>query len=83
LDKGFNNTALSRDILMHGASYGSEYYAKNWHRVGRSWGCFAVPKPKVHSIINTIKGGNLIFAYAPAKKWQKDSVFLHTAIQST
>lgn len=78
LSKGFNNNAFRRDIVFHGAWYVSEYYAHDWDRIGRSWGCFAVPENEVRPIINTIKDGSLIFAYAPDRKWRDDSPFLQT-----
>lgn len=77
LDKGFNDTALSRDIVMHGASYVSDQMARAYNMIGRSWGCPAVPKPLAAPIINTIKEGSLIFAYYPNNKWLQSSRYLH------
>jgi hypothetical protein len=54
---------------MHGAWYVSEKFVKKYHRLGRSWGCFALNKEKVKKVINTIKNGSLIFAYAKNKTW--------------
>lgn len=64
LEKGINDNANARAIEMHPAKYVSADYAKANGRVGRSWGCFAV-SPKVSSdLINHIKGGSVLFAYA-------------------
>lgn len=83
LDRGFNDKALSRDIVVHGASYVSDQMARSYNMIGRSWGCPAVPQPLAAPIINTIKGGSLIFAYYPDNKWLKSSRYLHCTGQLT
>ena len=64
LEKGYNDNALSRAIVMHGADYCSESVTKTGQRLGRSWGCPAVPMDKSRKIIDTIKGGSVLFIYA-------------------
>jgi hypothetical protein len=76
LDIGYNDNAMSRAIVIHGAPYVSEKAAKG-NRIGRSWGCPAVAKELAKPIINTIKEGDLVFAYYPDKQWIKDSKFLN------
>jgi hypothetical protein len=44
MDKGFNDAAYRRAIVMHGADYVSEEFAAMHKRIGRSWGCPAVPR---------------------------------------
>ncbi len=80
LEFGFNDKAFSRNTVMHGAWYVSEALARKMGRVGRSWGCPAVPLDKVKPIVNTIKDGSLVFAYSNEKKWLKKSQFLHCGI---
>jgi len=76
LDDGFNSNALSRAVVMHGAPYVSDARAKSGF-IGRSWGCPAVPQKLAAPIINTIKGGNLVFAYYPDSKLLKKSKYLN------
>ncbi len=76
LDAGFNDNALSRAIVMHGAPYVSEAIAERLGRLGRSWGCPAVRKEVARVMIDTLKGGALLFAYYPDKKWLKESPML-------
>ncbi len=69
LDKGFNDMAKARDIVVHGGAYVSQAFADAHGRLGRSWGCFALNPTIAHSVINTIKDGTLIFAYYPDHKY--------------
>jgi hypothetical protein len=76
LEKGYNDLAGMRNIVMHGAAYVNEQMAKAG-RIGRSWGCPAVPKQLAAPIINTIKDRTLVFAYYPDQKWLQNSQYLH------
>ena len=76
LDAGFNDKALERAIVMHGAPYVSEKVAKSLGRLGRSWGCPALREPVAHEIIDRIRGNGLLFAYYPDQKWLTSSKFL-------
>ena len=66
LDSGVNDHALARAIVIHGAPYVSEVFAKQIGRLGRSWGCPAVRPEIARTLIDTIKGGTAVFAYGPA-----------------
>lgn len=77
LDKGFNDKAEARHIIMHGAWYVSENYAKRFGRIGRSWGCPVLDKKVIRPVINEIKNGTLFFAYYPNKAWLRTSIYLH------
>lgn len=76
LEKNFNNNALQRDIVIHGAWYVSKNFIKQNGYAGRSWGCFAVSKKMVKPLVNTIKDGGLLFAYYPDHQWIEHSRFL-------
>lgn len=80
LDKGFNDNAISRAIVIHGAPYVSKTFAKKIGRTGRSWGCPAIEKKLVKPIISTIKDGTLVFSFYPDKRWLKSSRFINTQI---
>ena len=64
LEKGINDEARSRAIVVHGADYCSEQVIRSAGRLGRSYGCPALPKELANPIINTIKGGSLLFIYS-------------------
>jgi len=77
LDKGFNNNAFRREIVMHGAWYVSQAFVNEYGRVGRSWGCFALDKTMIRPVTSLIKNGSLLFAYFPEQAWLNDSIYLH------
>ena len=76
LDKGINDKARERAIVMHGAPYVSEAFVRANGRLGRSWGCPAIRKDIAKAMIDRVKGGGLVFAYYPDAKWLKSSKFL-------
>jgi hypothetical protein len=76
MDKGFNDAAYRRAIVMHGADYVSDGFATMHKRIGRSWGCPAVPRDLTQPIINTIKGRNLLFIYYPDQNYLSKSEWL-------
>ncbi|MBC7556373.1 MAG: murein L,D-transpeptidase catalytic domain family protein [Chryseobacterium sp.] len=76
VDKGFNDAALQRSIVMHGADYVSANFATAHKRIGRSWGCPAVSRDLAEPIINTIKGKNCLFIYYPDNNYLKSSEWL-------
>lgn len=82
MDKGYNDAALQRAIVMHGADYVSEDFAATHKRIGRSWGCPAVPRALAAPIINTIKGKNALFIYYPDQKYLSSSEWLKETTNS-
>jgi len=76
LEKGFNDRARARDIVMHSAYYVSETFAHIHGRLGRSWGCFALSPAVAPIIINKIKDGTVLFAYYPDPRWLDHSTYL-------
>ena len=76
LEEGFNDHALWRHIVIHGAWYVTEAFAARYGRLGRSWGCPTLDRSVAEELIDTIKGGSLVFAYYPDETWLSRSRFL-------
>ncbi len=78
LEKGFNDNADDRNIVLHGSKYvGSDYLRYN--RIsGRSFGCPAIPSSQVTTVVNTIKNGSCLFIYHPTKKYLTQSKILNS-----
>lgn len=83
LDRGFNDRARERAIVMHGAWYVSEQLARTSGRVGLSWGCPAVRREVARPIIEALKGGQYLFAYYPDPGWLNASSSLHCPSSAT
>lgn len=75
-EKGINDKALSRAIVMHAAAYANENVVQNGV-LGRSFGCPAVPEKMNKKIIDKIKGGNVMFLYFPDNQYLKKSEILN------
>lgn len=65
LEKGVNDNAYQRAIVIHGAAYVNESYIAAQGYIGRSEGCPAIPLKQAHSIINSISNGTCFFIYRP------------------
>ena len=76
LEGGVNDRAFERAIVIHGASYVSERFAAEHGRLGRSWGCPALPSEVARDVIDRIRGGSAVFAYYPDPSWLRSSAFL-------
>jgi hypothetical protein len=76
LDRGFNDRALERAIVMHGAPYVNPDTVNSLGRLGRSWGCPALRPAIAKQVIDHVKGGSLGFAYYPDQNWLKSSKYL-------
>lgn len=76
LENGFNTNALDRAVVMHGADYVSEDFIRKIGRLGRSFGCPAVPYGIHKDIIETLKNGACLFVFSPNQNYLKKSTFL-------
>lgn len=67
LEKGINNNARERGVVIHSADYVSNSFIKNNKRLGRSQGCPAIPAESLNGIVNTIKNKSCLFIYHPSR----------------
>jgi hypothetical protein len=72
-EKGINDKALQRGIVIHSANYASEAFARQQGYLGRSQGCPAVPEEIHKELIQTIQNGSCLFIYSPATIYSKQS----------
>ena len=77
-EKGINDKALERAIVVHGAEYVNERFAQTNGHLGRSYGCPAVPEKISKKIIDVIKNGSCMFLYHPTKKYITASKILNS-----
>ena len=77
LEEGFNDKAMERAIVFHGAPYVDLKLAKKLGHLGRSYGCPAVRNGIARKVIDTIKGDQFLFSYYPDKHWLASSKFLN------
>jgi hypothetical protein len=73
LEKGLNDRARQRAVVVHGADYVSETFIKHHKRLGRSQGCPAVPVEFASEIISMIKGQSCLYIYHPSMNSTKQS----------
>jgi hypothetical protein len=76
LEPGTNDAAMAREIVMHGAAYVNPIMARQQGRLGRSWGCPALRPEVAPAIIDSLKNGQMIFAYYPDSNWLAHSPFI-------
>jgi hypothetical protein len=77
LESGINDQAMSRALVIHGAWYVSKSMIDQHQRLGRSLGCPAVSEEVAKPLIDTLKDGQLLFAYYPDAQWLSSSKFLN------
>lgn len=77
VEKGFNDKANTRDVVVHGCDYLGDRWIKNSPFAGRSWGCPAVPASETPKVINMIKNGGCLFIYHPTENYLKHSKILN------
>jgi hypothetical protein len=83
LEMGINDKARTRAIVMHGADYVSTDFIRKHGRLGRSFGCPAVPQELSEEIIQTIKGGSCLFIYVPETSYLSNSPIISKITSAT
>ena len=76
LERGINDKAKERAIVMHGATYADSSTIRSCGRLGRSLGCPALPLSVSKKIIDTIKGGTLLYIHGDDKTYASRSTFI-------
>lgn len=80
LEKGINDNANRRDIVVHGAAYVSEGLIRAQGYLGRSQGCPALPEKLHRPIIDKIKNGSCLFIYGKDRNYPGRSKILKAAL---
>ena len=77
VEKGINDNANKRDIVIHGAEYVNENMIRSKGYIGRSWGCPALPERLHKAIIDVIKNGTCLFIFSPDNNYLRHSKILN------
>lgn len=75
LEKGINDLAEARAIVIHGAKYANPSTCRSG-RLGRSLGCPALPEALNRPIIDAIKGGSVLYIYSGNEEYRAQSQML-------
>lgn len=78
LDRGFNDNAYKRSIVIHGAPYVSLRILHKYGVMGTTFGCPAIPSEVSDEIIPLVKNGSCFFIYYPSKKYLSQSPVLNS-----
>jgi hypothetical protein len=73
VEKNINDNAEDRSIVIHGADYVSKSYIEKYGRIGRSFGCPALPVDQNEQIIDLIKNNSCLFIYYPTIEYLNKS----------
>jgi hypothetical protein len=73
VEKGINDRAMERAIVMHGADYVSERFIANTGRLGRSLGCPAISMADHKKLIQLLHQDAGLFIFSNNPKYMHDS----------
>lgn len=73
-EKGINDNAMKRAIVMHSADYVDQKFINMQGYIGRSLGCPALPKEVYKPILTKIKDGSCLFIFSPGNYAAKSPV---------
>jgi hypothetical protein len=63
LDEGQNCQAQAREVIIHGADYVSAEFIRTHGRLGRSWGCPAVPRKEMDRMIELLANDGFLYVH--------------------
>ncbi|QED36252.1 murein L,D-transpeptidase catalytic domain family protein [Antarcticibacterium arcticum] len=69
MEEEFNSKARERYVVIHGAGYANPESIKGLGRLGRSYGCPAVPTSLTNEFIDTIKERSVLYIHSNDKKY--------------
>lgn len=72
-----NSKASSRGVVMHGADYATYEFLKKHGRLGRSYGCPAMPYENFEKVVSWIKNGSCMYIYHPNSYYKSHSKYLN------
>jgi hypothetical protein len=78
MEKGFNDRAKQRSIVIHGAPYVSERILHKYGVMGTTYGCPAIPEEMASQVIPVLKNGTCFFVYYPSKHYLARSRVLNS-----
>ena len=64
LEKGINDNARAREIIIHGAWYVCESFVQQYGYTGKSFGCPALPESAMKALMPVLANGSLLYIYA-------------------
>lgn len=74
LEKGINDKAMERYIVVHGSNYATPTSGRVG--IGRSLGCPAIPSELAKPVINSIKDGSVFYIHTENENYLRNSNFL-------
>lgn len=81
LERGINDRAYARAIVLHGSRYVTPEMAERG-RIGRSLGCPAVGEEVALRLIPVLADGAVLFAWYPDRKWLQKSAWLPAGLRA-
>lgn len=76
MEPGINDKARERAIVLHGADYATAGFVARQGRLGRSYGCPAVPTGESDQIIDWLKEGSVLFIYHASPSYTNRSTLV-------
>lgn len=70
LEKGINNNARARGVVIHSADYASKAFVNQNNRLGRSQGCPAISEKVLKGVVDAIKNKSCLFIHHPSRSYE-------------